>query len=311
MRFGLHLIPQEISIDELTRAWQWADTAGFDWIDISDHFYEAPMIRGGDAPCFEATTGMAALACLTKNVRVGVVVLAMPYRHPAVLAKALATIDHLSGGRLEVGIGAGWHEAEFRAYGLPFEPIGVRMDRLEEGIQVIRRLFSEDRANFEGHYYRLENAAFSPKPIQSRPRIWIGGNGQQRTLRIAARHADGWNSPYPSPGDFRQLSAALDRWCEREKRDPAEIERNVNLSFHLAANATGAARSEAHFRESWGAAAEYFRSRGVVNCLPAEAIDLVGQYADAGVARVNISVRPPLDWDALRAWTDQVIPAFS
>jgi F420-dependent oxidoreductase-like protein len=310
MRFGLHLIPQDISIDELIRAWKWADTAGFDWVDISDHFYEAPAVRGGDAPCFEATTGMAALACLTEHVRVGVLVLGMNYRHPAVLANALATIDHLSGGRLEIGLGTGWHEAEYRAYGIPFLPIKERMDILEEGVQVVRKLTTEDRADFTGRYFTLTNAACNPKPVQARPRIWIGGNGEKRTLPMIARHGDGWNSPYTAPAEFTRLSALLDRCCEREGRDPASIERNENLSFHMAASAKDIPRMEQHFKESWGPAAEAFRTRGVVTGVAAEAIDLVGKYERAGCARVNISVRPPLDWDALHAWAEQVIPAF-
>ncbi|MFN0093867.1 MAG: TIGR03560 family F420-dependent LLM class oxidoreductase [Dehalococcoidia bacterium] len=310
MNFGLHLIPQDISMEELLRAWRWADEAGFDWVDISDHFYEAPMIHGGDGPCFEATTGMAALAMATKNVRVGVVVLGMNYRHPAVLANALATIDHLSNGRMEVGLGAGWHEAEYRAYGIPFPAIKERLDILEEGIQVVRLLFTQDRSDFEGKYFRLENAACNPKPVQARPRIWIGGNGEKRTLRMIAKHADGWNSPYSGPEEFVRLAGVLDGYCEKLGRDPATIERNVNLSFHLAPNEAGRAKADAHFAESWGAGAARIRERGVIVGTPDEAIAKVAQYAAAGVARVNISIRPPLDWDALHAWAECVIPAF-
>jgi F420-dependent oxidoreductase-like protein len=310
MKFGLHLIPQDISIDELVRAWKWADTAGFDWVDISDHFYEAPAVRGGDGPCFEATTGMAALACVTENVRVGVLVLGMNYRHPAVLANALCTIDQLSGGRVEIGLGAGWHEAEYRAYGIPFRPIKERLDILEEGVQVVRKLTTEDRANFTGKYFQLTDAACNPKPVQARPRIWIGGNGEKRTLRMIARHADGWNSPYTAPAEFSRLSSVLDAWCEKEQRDPGTIERNENLSFHLAATDKDIPRMDQHFKESWGPAADAFRTRGVVTGTPRQAIDLVGEYARTNCARINISVRPPLDWDALHAWAEEVIPAF-
>jgi alkanesulfonate monooxygenase SsuD/methylene tetrahydromethanopterin reductase-like flavin-dependent oxidoreductase (luciferase family) len=182
---------------------------------------------------------------------------------------------------------------------------------LEEGIQVIRLLTTRDRSNFEGRYYRLENAACNPKPIQRWPRIWVGGNGEKRTLRIAARYADGWNTPYTSPEEFARLSAVLDRWCEVEGRDPATIERTVNLSFHMAATPAALGRAEQQYRETWGLAAEAMRSRGVVTGLPAEAIELVGRYREAGAARVNIAIRPPVDWDALQAWTGEVIPAFA
>ncbi len=309
MNFGLHIGQQNITIDEMRRTWRWADTAGFDWVDVWDHFYEAPPVDGNGS-CFEATTCMAAIACETKNVRIGVLVLGMNYRHPAVLANALCTIDQLSGGRLEIGLGAGWHEPEYRAYGIPFPPIKERMDILEEGVQVVRLLTTQDRSDFAGKHFTLNNAACNPKPLQPRARIWVGGNGEQRTLRIAARHADGWNTPYTSPAEFKRLSGVLDAWCEKEGRDPAAIERNVNLSFHMAAGPADLPRAEQHFRETWGPAAEAMRSRGVVVGLPEQAIDLVGRYREAGAARVNIALRPPNDWDAMRAWAEQVIPAF-
>lgn len=309
MNFGLHIGQQNISIDDCRKTWRWADTAGFDWVDVWDHFYEAPPIDGNGS-CFEATTLMAAIACETTNCRIGVLVLGMNYRHPAVLANALVTIDHLSGGRLEIGLGAGWHEPEYRAYGIPFEPIGKRMDMLEEGVQVVRLLTTQDRSDFEGTYYRLENAASNPKPVQARPRIWIGGRGEKRTLRIAARHADGWNVPYVSPDEFRRLSGVLDSWCEKEGRDPATIERTANLSFHMASGPAEAAAAEAHFQETWGRASDAMRSAGVVIGTPEQAIDLVGRYKDAGAARVNIAIRPPVPDGWLHAWAEQVIPAF-
>ncbi|GIW12676.1 MAG: monooxygenase [Tepidiforma sp.] len=310
MNFGLHIGQQNIGIDELRRLWKWADTAGFDWVDVWDHFYEAPPVDGNGS-CFEATTCMAAMACETARVRIGVLVLGMGYRHPAVLANALCTIDHLSGGRLEIGLGAGWHEPEYRAYGIAFPSIGQRLDMLEEGIQVIRLLTTKDRADFAGRYYRLDDAACNPKPVQARPRIWVGGNGEKRTLRIAARHADGWNTPYTSPDEFARLSGVLDRWCEAEQRDPVTIERTVNLSFHLAASPASLDRAERQYRETWGPAAEGMRSRGVVTGLPAQAVELVGRYREAGATRVNIAIRPPVDWDALHAWTEEVIPEFA
>jgi F420-dependent oxidoreductase-like protein len=306
MKFGLHIGQQNISIEECRKLWTWADGAGFDWVDVWDHFYEAPP-EDGNGSCFEATTCMAAIACETRNVRIGVLVLGMNYRHPAILANALVTIDHLSNGRLEIGLGAGWHQPEYNAYGIPFEPIGKRMDMLEEGVQVVRLLTTQDRSDFQGKYYQLNNAACNPKPVQARPRIWVGGNGEKRTLRIAARHADGWNSPYTSPDEFKRLNGILDAWCEKEGRDPASIERNINLSFHMAANSAGLAKAEQEYIRTWGRAADVMRTRGVVLGTPDQAIDLVGRYRDAGAARMNIALRPPVDWDALRAWEAEVI----
>ncbi|MGK2966148.1 MAG: TIGR03560 family F420-dependent LLM class oxidoreductase [Tepidiformaceae bacterium] len=309
MNFGLHIGQQNLTIDEIRRLWRWTDTAGFDWVDVWDHFYEAPYIDG-DSSCFEAISCMSAIACETQNVRIGVLVLGMGYRNPAVLTKSLCTIDHLSGGRLEIGLGAGWHEPEYRAYGIPFPPIKERLDRLEECVQIVRALTTQDRSDFDGQYYRLENAACNPKPLQARPRIWIGGNGEKRTLRMVAKYGDGWNTPYTSVDEFKRLSGVLDMWCEKEGRDPSTIERNVNLSFHMAAKASDLPAVEEQYRATWPTTAEVMRDRGVIVGLPDEAIERVGKYMDAGAARVNIAIRPPASWDALNAWSEKVITAF-
>ena len=312
MQFGLHIGQQNIAMEEMRRLWRWADGAGFDWVDVWDHFYEAPPIDGNGS-CFEATTCMAAIACETQKCRIGVLVLGMNYRNPAILTNALVTIDHLSNGRLEIGLGAGWHAMEYAAYGIPFRPIKERLDMLEEGVQVVRLLTTQERSDFQGQHYTLANAACYPKPVQARPRIWIGGNGEKRTLRIAARHADGWNTPYTSPEEFARLSGVLDMWCEKEGRDPASIERNVNLSFHMAASNAEKhmAWSDDHFRNTWGAASDVMRTRGVVVGSAEQAIEQIGKYKDAGAARVNIAIRPPADWDALHTWAEKVIPAFA
>ncbi len=310
MEFGIHLVQQNTTIEECRALWRWADTAGFTWIDVSDHFYESPMTEK-QAPYLECLACLAALACDTEHVRIGTCVLAMDYRHPAVLANALATIDQLSNGRLEAGLGAGWNVQEYAAYGIPFERIGRRLDRLEEGIQVLRALWEEPRANFQGEHYQLTDALCEPKPVQTRIPIWIGGNGERRTLRMIARRADGWNSPYVTVEQWQRLSGVLDQWCEVEKRDPAAILRDVNLSFHLAASEADRAKAEAHFAEVFGPAGDSFRQRGAILGTPSEAIDILTAYAEAGVNRVNITLRPPWDWDALHAFADGVMPSFT
>jgi len=309
IKLGIHAGPQDLSMDELRKLWRIGDDSGFHWISVWDHFYANPLSDRNN-PCFEGIATMAGLASMTQNVRVGCLVFCALFRSPGMLAKAATTIDHLSGGRLEIGLGAGWHEMEYAAYGIPFHSIGKRMDILEEGIQVVRLLTTQDRSDFDGEHFQLVNAANNPKPIQKRPNIWVGGNGERRTLRITARHADGWNSPYTSPEEYKRLNGVLDAWCEKEGRDPATIERNINLSFHMAADESGRAASEANFRDAWGPAADVMRERGVVVGTPDQAIDLVGRYQDAGAARVNIAIRPPADWDALRAWSSEVISAF-
>ena len=310
MEFGIHLVQQNVTIAECRKLWKWADTAGFTWVDVSDHFYESPMTEK-QGPYLECLASLAALAADTERVRVGTCVLAMDYRHPAVLANALATIDHLADGRLDVGLGAGWNEQEYTAYGIPFDRLGRRFDRLEEGIHVLRALWEDQRADYAGEHFQLHDALCEPKPQQSRVPIWIGGTGERRTLQLVARYADGWNAPYLNVEDWQRLSGVLNQWCEQVERDPAEIQRDVNLSFHMAASEADRAKMEAHFAEVFGASGDAFRQRGALTGTASEVIDQLGAYAEAGVDRVNITLRPPWDDAALHVFADEVIPAFA
>ncbi|MEK7838236.1 MAG: LLM class flavin-dependent oxidoreductase, partial [candidate division NC10 bacterium] len=157
-----------------------------------------------------------------------------------------------------------------------------------------------------GEHFRLENARCNPKPLQKRVRIWIGGQGEKRTLRAAARFADGWNAPYLDPAAWTQKNAVLDDWCAKEQRDPASILRTVNVGFYMGADDKGAARGETLFRQHW---AEEKR-RGFLRGTPRQAIDMVQAYREAGVHRLNIALRQgPYDWEALQAFAEQVLRA--
>ena len=306
MTFGLHAIQQDASIDEFRRLWRWADGAGFDWISTCDHFEESPpRDRTGD--CFEAVATMTAIACETRHVRVGCYVFCVNYRNPGLLAKSLTTIDHISGGRMECGIGAGWHESEYRGFGIPFERIGVREDQLEEYAQCLRMLFDQPVSTFKGGHYALDDARCNPKPVQKHVRIWIGGLGEKRTLPAAAKYADGWNGPYLGPEDFIRKSRLLDELCARNGRDPSTLARTANVAFYMGADATAAATNR-KLVEQWGAVAA--GRTGFLVGTPQEAIDQVAKYRDAGVARLSIGVRAPFDWDALHAYAEHVLPAF-
>ncbi|MGH7821321.1 MAG: LLM class flavin-dependent oxidoreductase, partial [Candidatus Binatia bacterium] len=193
MKFGLHTGPQDCTYADLLRAWKMAEDNDFEWVSVWDHFYPAGTDPTGT--CFEGVSIMTALAGATKRVRVGCLVFCMAYRHPAVLANAAVTIDHVSGGRLELGLGCGWSQVEFDAYGIPFLPIRDRLDQLEEAARIIRSLFDEETTTFAGKYWRLADARCEPKPLQKRPRIWIGGGGERRLLRMVAKYADAWNTP--------------------------------------------------------------------------------------------------------------------
>jgi F420-dependent oxidoreductase-like protein len=227
LRFGLKL-SQNATIDELRDFWQLADDAGFDSCWVMDHF--ATLGGRDDGPIFETWTLLAAMAQLTTRTRIGCAVTGNTYRHPAVLAKMAVTVDHLSGGRLEFGIGAGWAENEHTMLGLEFGTKNDRAARLEEGVQIIRSLWTQPRTTFEGTHYRLQDAVAEPKPVQQPyPPIWIGGSGPRRTLRITAEYADVWNAAGGSPQDVAASSAILDRHCADVGRDPSQIRRSVQF----------------------------------------------------------------------------------
>ena len=185
---GVHIGQQNLDMGELRALWRHLEDAGVDWISVWDHFYEAPY-QGATQPHFEALATLGALAAETERVRIGCLVFYVGYRNPALLAKAATTLDHLSGGRFELGIGAGWHIWEASAYGYPFPDIGTRLDMLDEAAQVLRRLLDEDRTTFSGRHFQVDDATCWPKPVQDHLPLWIGGRGERRTLDIAARHA--------------------------------------------------------------------------------------------------------------------------
>jgi len=227
LRFGLKL-SQNATIDELRALWQLADEAGFESCWVMDHF--ATLGPRDDGPIFETWTMLAAMAQMTTHTRIGCAVVGNTYRHPAVLAKMAVTVDHLSHGRLECGLGAGWAENEHEMLGLEFGSKNDRADRLEESVQVIRALWTQPRTTFEGQHYRLHEAVAEPKPVQQPyPPIWIGGSGPKRTLRITAQYADVWNAAGGSPEAVAASSAILDQHCADVGRDPAQIRRSVQV----------------------------------------------------------------------------------
>lgn len=304
IKLGLHTGPQDLSMEELRRLWTRADEAGCHWISVWDHFYANPLVSR-ESPCFEGVASMSALAALTRNVRVGCLVFCSWFRSPGVLAKAAVTIDHLSGGRAELGIGAGWFEQEFRDFGYDFPPLRERLDHLEETLAVVRSLLNEPVTTHKGRYHQLDGAVCSPKPVGEKLRIWVGGRGERRTPSLAARFADGFNAPYLPPDEYASRLRTLDRFCEAGGRDPAAIERSANLAFLMSADARTAERREAEV----GASA-LATGGGALIGPPAQAIDRIGEYERAGAQGLNVAIRPPVDWDAFEAFLFEVLPVF-
>jgi len=211
------------------------------------------------------------------------------FRHPAVMAKAVTAIDLLSGGRAAIGLGAGWAEVEYNAYGIDFPSVGTRMDQLEECAACVRGLLHAEITSFDGRWFTLREARNEPRPVQPKLPIWIGGGGERRTLRIAARYADGWNVPFMSPETFGRKRGVLHDHCADTGRDPSEIRCAVNL---------GLAWSEESLQEQFGAIADFVRP-GVLRGSVSEVVDRIGEYVTAGADQVNLALRAPFDLDAL------------
>ena len=238
-RLGVFPGAAQMTWSQLRDAWQAADRMGFATAWIPDHFYAGYGDPRG--PCLEAWSVLAAMAAQTERIRLGPMVLGNTYRHPAVVANMAATTDHIAGGRLTLGLGAGWMQAEHEGYGIDLPPARERIERLDEACQVMKLLWSEHRPSFEGKYYRLASALCQPRPVQ-RPRIpiLIGGGGERLTLRVVARHADVWNGEVGPSGMARKIAtleepdaesarARVDEMCRQLLANPVIEEYRFDL----------------------------------------------------------------------------------
>lgn len=221
-------IAPTFAYEVLERFWADADDLGYHGVWNYDHFYGLTDL---DQDTLEGWTTLAAMAKVTGRARIGCMVTGVTYRHPAVLANMATSVDHISGGRLELGLGAAWHTPEHHGYGIDFPSAGVRIAMLAEACELIKRLWSEDDVDHDGRFWRLEGAKCNPKPLQRKVPIVIGGSGPNKTLRVVAMHADEWNAPGVglTPEGYKELASRLDEHCAEVGRDPAEIRRSVQL----------------------------------------------------------------------------------
>src|SRR5438876_2846938 len=242
--FGYHMptytfpgVPPERLFDRAAELAKAAEDSGFGLITVMDHFYQIQGVGPETDEMLEAYSTLAALSQRTSKAMLGALVTGVTYRNPAVLAKAVTTLDVISGGRAVLGLGAAWNEDEHRGYGIEFPPVGQRMDRLDEALAIARAMFTEEQPTFEGRYYRVDRALNIPRPIQpGGPKIIIGGGGEQRTLKIAAKHAD-MTHWFPLGLEvLKHKTKVLERHCEAVGRDPTTIKRTVASPVLLASD---------------------------------------------------------------------------
>lgn len=251
-----------------------AEQTGWDGAWYADHFM--PDGENTTTPWSEAWTTLAALAARVPRIRLGTLVTGNSYRHPAVLAKMAATVDHISEGRLVLGLGSGWQENEHRAYGIPFHTTGGRLARLEEACQVIQGLFANEKTTFQGKFYQLEDAPLEPKPVQARLPLLIGGGGEKVTMRIAARYADEWNV-WGNVETLRHKIGVLEGHCADLGRDPKTLRRSAVALLFLSDD-------EAFLGKLRGGMAK----RPMIVGTPAEVRGIVRDYQQAGVDELVI-----------------------
>jgi F420-dependent oxidoreductase-like protein len=304
-RFGIQTPQQQAQWAELRGLWQKADLWGYDSLWIFDHFYP---IMGVDpaGPCLEGWTALAALSQQTSRARIGALVNGNTYRNPCITAKMAATVDHLSGGRLVLGIGAGWYELEHRSFGVDFKTVGGRLRALDEACQIIKGMFTEDKVTLHGRHYQVTDAVCSPKPLQKpHPPLMVAGTGEKVLLKIVAKYGNLWNSG-GSAERMGHLVAVLGRHCDSIGRDPDEIEKTVITSLCYRAGAQREAamlgRAAAMSRGTPEEARKSVMIGGSDECF-----ETIERYAKVGVTHFIFSMTPPYMEDEIQGFAEEVI----
>jgi F420-dependent oxidoreductase-like protein len=306
IRFGVQTPPQHTTWQELKDTWKLIDRLGYDTAWVFDHFF--PILSDPTGPCFEGWTLLAALAAETSRVEVGVLVTGNTYRHPAVLAKMGATVDHTSGGRLIMGLGAAWFEMEHAAYGIPFYTTAERIHRSDEAAEIIKRLWTEKQTTFEGKYYQLKDAYCEPKPVrQPRPPLMMGGSGEKLMLRVIAKHADQWNTFGP-PAVFRHKISVLGEHCAAVGRDPGEIEVSWAGLMYVTDSSEEKEAVVRRMAAAFSAPVEQVEP-GLLVGTAQEIRDRINALIEAGVTHFIGIANPPFE-ESIRRLAEEVMPEF-
>jgi len=305
IRFGVHAGPQNTGYADSVRLWQTAEASGYDWASVFDHFI--PIQSDPHGPCLEGPTLLAAMAAQTSRLRCGILVVGNTYRHPAVQANIAATLDHISGGRLEWGVGAGWWELEHQEYHIPFHTTARRIRMLGESSRVQKLLWTQPRATFEGRYYQLTDALCEPKPLQDPLPLWIGGMGEQLTLRAVAESADGWNTFLMPVEAYRHKLDVLAGHCAAVGRDPRDIRKSLAFGAVICETEAAARERVEQAARAMNVPPETVRDRVLVGT-PEQAAERLLRYVELGVGDFLVTTRAPFDYETLRLFIERVAP---
>jgi len=281
---------------------------GFDSIWVYDHFITVPATTEA---CFESWTTLSALAALTKKLGLGQLVTCNSYRYPSVLAKMGATLDVISNGRLNLGIGAGWYKLEYDAYGIPYPKGSVRIAQLREAVKIIKKMWTEDEPSFHGQYYTIKKAINSPKPIQKpHPPILIGGEGRNLTLRVVAELADRCNFGGPiTPQRYKELLEVLGEHCRKVGRKIDQIEKTLIVDYTVIAKNRAALNEKIREFKPKGVSKAQFIEGSLVGT-PEEVISRIEEFIDIGVTYIMMRFPDMMKNEPLQLFADEVMPAF-
>ncbi len=302
-----------VTLPQIKRTWEQArdaalhfDTLEYDHLWVCDHVYGVPAPQ---LPIFEAWTELAAVAAITQHAELGTLVTPPLFRNPGVFAKQLATLDHVSGGRVIAGLGAGWFEAEFTGVGNPFPSLGGRMKALEEYVQTLQLLFREETANFEGEIFSLRDAVSEPKPLRDLP-ILIGGGGEKVLMGIAAQHADIWNNMAATQADLGTKVEVLRKHCDQVGRDADEIEISQQCVVIIAADEAGAKEGLAKASKIYGGhMGAGLEAHGIWGT-PARVIECIERHMRLGCTMFVIEFFGRDTREPAALFAEEVIPAF-
>jgi F420-dependent oxidoreductase-like protein len=305
VKFGVMLRQEKANFKPIRETAELCDELGYHSVWFYDHILGTGSI---DQDIFEAWTLMSALSTVTSRARIGTLVLCNSFRHPSLLAKMAATLDNISGGRLEFAIGAGWFEPEYRAYGYPFFNTVTRIEHLREAVRIIRAMWTKEKATLKGKYYQINEAYCNPKPVQKPLPIIIGGSGEKYLLRVVAELADGWNCPASYAAEYDRKLSVLKNHCKAVGRDMNEIEISEQTVCVIA-------RDRAELREKLPKAQKRYgffgdiEKTGIVGT-PDECIERIRKKTEKGVGKFTIFFSDIMNHDTLHLFATEVMSVF-
>ncbi len=309
LRVGCSLPQSTAEFNVIRQVAEECEELGFDSVWMYDHLY--PYNGPPNGPCYEIWTTLSALASVTSRIRLGTLVLCNSFRHPPIVAKMASVLDNISQGRTEIGLGAGWFKMEFDAYGIPFTDAATRIESLREAIQIIRKMWTEEKASYKGKHYSISSTYNNPKPVQRpHPPIWIGGT-DPGVMQVAAEFADGWNIGfYPSntPEGFTKKVKALERYCRQLGRDPNALRKSWHGEVVIGETRSDVESKLARLKPAYMSLAEYSVARIIGT--PDECLEQILSYARAGASYFMLMFAEVEKLESLRLFAKTILPSL-